>query len=56
MWNGIDRIDSSKDYTLDNCNPCCQICNIAKRNMPLEKFQLWIYQAFYHMKNTNQFD
>lgn len=42
---GIDRIDSSKDYTLDNCVPCCGMCNIMKINLTqisgflkLEKF------------------
>lgn len=32
-YNGIDRIDSSKDYTLDNIVPCCKFCNLAKRDM-----------------------
>jgi hypothetical protein len=28
--NGIDRVDSSKGYTLENCVSCCTKCNIAK--------------------------
>lgn len=28
--NGIDRVDSSKGYTLENCVPCCTFCNRAK--------------------------
>lgn len=32
--NGIDRIDSSKDYTLDNVVPCCLICNLLKGKLP----------------------
>ena len=27
---GIDRIDSSKGYSLDNCVPCCSMCNQMK--------------------------
>lgn len=27
---GIDRIDSSKGYQLENCVPCCTICNVVK--------------------------
>jgi hypothetical protein len=27
---GIDRIDSSKGYTIDNCRPCCSSCNYMK--------------------------
>lgn len=28
--NGVDRIDSSKDYTIDNCVSCCSMCNKMK--------------------------
>jgi hypothetical protein len=28
--NGIDRLESSKNYTIDNCVPCCTHCNIMK--------------------------
>ena len=28
--NGIDRLDSSKDYSVDNCLPCCKDCNYMK--------------------------
>lgn len=35
---GIDRVDSSKGYTLENCVPCCSICNIMKSNRTLEEF------------------
>lgn len=28
--NGIDRVDSSKGYTADNCVSCCTICNLMK--------------------------
>lgn len=27
---GIDRIDSQKGYSKDNCVPCCEICNEMK--------------------------
>jgi hypothetical protein len=30
--NGIDRIDSSKTYDLDNCVPCCGMCNYLKQD------------------------
>jgi len=29
-FNGIDRINNNKDYILDNCVPCCNICNKMK--------------------------
>lgn len=28
--NGIDRLDSSKGYTTENCRPCCKDCNYMK--------------------------
>ena len=30
--NGIDRLDNSKGYTLDNIRSCCGICNYMKKN------------------------
>lgn len=36
--NGIDRIDSSKGYTLTNSVPCCKHCNIAKNTMSEAEF------------------
>lgn len=37
-YNGLDRIDSSKGYTLDNVVPCCSICNIAKSSLSQSDF------------------
>lgn len=28
--NGIDRLDSNKSYSSDNCVPCCTHCNLMK--------------------------
>ena len=42
VYNGLDRVNSSKGYTLDNVVPCCKICNTAKNNMTPEKWQEWI--------------
>lgn len=35
---GIDRLDSSSDYFLSNCVPCCSVCNGMKSNLPVEIF------------------
>lgn len=32
QYTGIDRVDSSKGYTIDNCVPCCWLCNNMKSN------------------------
>ena len=36
--NGIDRVDSSKGYTIDNCVPCCYKCNRMKSDMDVNEF------------------
>ena len=32
FYNGIDRLDSDKSYSISNCNSCCKICNRIKSN------------------------
>jgi hypothetical protein len=39
VYNGIDRVDSDKGYTLDNVVPCCGTCNRIKMETPLEEFK-----------------
>ncbi len=38
LFNGIDRVNSSKGYSLDNCVPCCTKCNIMKLNLDVNDF------------------
>lgn len=38
IYNGVDRTDSSKGYTIKNCVPCCGICNRMKSNMTINDF------------------
>lgn len=35
---GVDRIDSSKSYNIDNCVSCCYICNLLKNEYSIESF------------------
>lgn len=37
-FNGIDRIDSSKDYSINNCVSCCKICNYMKCDKTVKEF------------------
>jgi hypothetical protein len=48
VYNGLDRIDSSKGYTLDNVVPCCGICNHAKHTMSYEEFIIWLHSIVQH--------
>jgi len=38
VFNGIDRVDSSKEYTEDNCVSCCKYCNILKGSYSVSNF------------------
>lgn len=46
--NGIDRLNSSKGYTIDNCVPCCKQCNKMKMEYSVEDFYSKIRKIFYH--------
>jgi hypothetical protein len=36
ICNGIDRVDNSKGYLLNNCAPCCFSCNNKKRGISIQ--------------------
>jgi 5-methylcytosine-specific restriction endonuclease McrA len=38
IYTGVDRVDSAKSYDLNNCVPCCGICNRMKMAYPLDIF------------------
>jgi len=38
IYNGIDRKDNNKGYTIENCVPCCGICNKMKSTMNIDNF------------------
>ena len=42
LYSGIDRVDPSKGYFLDNCVPACANCNRVKRDMTKDEFIIWI--------------
>ena len=44
--NGIDRVDSSRGYTIRNCVPCCKECNHAKRTMTYASFRSWAVRLY----------
>ena len=41
-YNGVDRLDNTKGYTVDNCVSCCKICNMAKSDMLYNDFIDWV--------------
>ena len=36
---GLDRIDSSIGYRIDNIVTCCKVCNAAKGTLTVEQFK-----------------
>jgi len=42
VYNGLDRVDNNKGYTIDNVVPCCKVCNRAKGTATLEEFKEWV--------------
>ena len=42
FYNGIDRVNNTLGYTIQNSVPCCKTCNIAKRNLTIDEFKSWV--------------
>jgi len=51
-YNGIDRIDNSTGYTLDNCVPCCTDCNFLKRDRDYYKFMTTVLRIADHQRRV----
>ena len=52
-YSGIDRKDNNKGYILENCVPCCKICNHAKHTISHDDFLGWINKVYLHQKLLN---
>lgn len=52
--NGIDRIDSTKDYTIDNCVSCCSMCNMMKNTYSLNDFLNHVSNIYNHQVNLKE--
>lgn len=48
--NGVDRLDSSKGYTVDNSVSCCSDCNYGKHRKSKQEFLEWVSRV-YHFNN-----
>lgn len=48
-YNGIDRKDNTKGYTLGNCVTCCKDCNRAKSDMPYNEYIAYIKAQAEHL-------
>lgn len=48
--NGIDRIDSSQGYSIDNCVPCCTMCNYMKLDYSKNEFLYHVEKIYKHCR------
>jgi len=50
LYNGIDRIDSSIGYLLNNVVTACTQCNYSKSDYTKEEFYSWIDRTYKNLK------
>lgn len=50
---GIDRLDNSKNYTTENCVPCCGCCNRMKMDLTLPFFIEQIKRIYNNHKESS---
>ena len=50
-YNGIDRVDNSKGYTINNCVTCCKKCNYMKASLTTEDFIDHIRKILFHIES-----
>ena len=53
FYTGIDRVDNTKGYTIENSVPCCKQCNIAKGVLGEMDFYDWIKKTYLKICETN---
>ena len=56
IYQGIDRLDNTKGYNINNCVPCCIKCNRAKDVDSFENHKEWIknsYNTLFIKENNN---
>lgn len=53
IYNGIDRIDNSIGYALDNIVPCCNFCNHAKKDYTKDNFINNIINIYKNLLSKN---
>lgn len=50
VYNGIDRKNNDAGYEIENCVPCCELCNNSKKNFSYEKWMEWLNRICLYQK------
>lgn len=45
-YNGLDRVNNSLGYSVENSVSCCSICNYAKHDLSVEEFKHWLTKCY----------
>ena len=54
-YNGIDRVDSSQGYSVDNTVSCCWDCNRMKGKMGSKEFLRHVYKILSYRQSLRDF-
>lgn len=52
LCNGVDRVDNSRGYVLDNSVPCCGKCNTMKLDYTVDEWMGHMIKIFEHYKHN----
>lgn len=47
-YNGLDRVDSSKEHISSNIVPCCTTCNTMKMSLSQKEFLTHVKKIYHH--------
>lgn len=53
-YNGIDRVDSKIGYVIENCVPCCTLCNRMKQCLSVTEFSEHVLKIANHLNQSPQ--
>jgi hypothetical protein len=54
-YNGVDRVDNSIGYVLENCVSCCERCNRAKGTMSEDELADWVVKVYHRFAASKKF-
>jgi len=52
-YSGVDRVDSSDDYVVENVVSCCKLCQRMKMALPVDQFLEQVKRIFKHISREN---